>query len=214
MATATSETVATVSDVPEDDDGCHFDANALTSTGGMNASDEQQKQPEEQPDEPEATSDDLLADLIEAESACAVAETEVEIAKGELKEAKATFDNCVGKLRQLVREAKNDAARPLFAKPRQEEAQESDVNPDAWRSGLITELGLWPGITSTLIANNITRVGQLEDLRAEIAQGKAKWPKGIGPAKITLIEDAVLDWLAGWRCTHSEDTSVCRLVRE
>ena len=38
-------------------------------------------------------------------------------------------------------------------------------------------------------------VEDVEDLRAEIAMGRESWPKGIGVAKITIIEDRVLDWL-------------------
>ena len=39
-------------------------------------------------------------------------------------------------------------------------------------------------------------IWDLEQLRAEISQGRKKWPKGIGETKQTQIEDAVLKWLA------------------
>ena len=39
-------------------------------------------------------------------------------------------------------------------------------------------------------------IWDLEQLRAEISQGRKKWPKGIGETKETQIEDAVLKWLA------------------
>lgn len=66
------------------------------------------------------------------------------------------------------------------------------VGNDAWRTCPVTELG----ITAKQITKlDVGTIGELEDLRAAISQGKKKWPKGIGPAAVTKIEDAVLDWL-------------------
>lgn len=71
--------------------------------------------------------------------------------------------------------------------------------PDAWRSASIDELRLPSKLAETLASANAETIGHLEDLRAEISQGRAKWPKGIGAAKITLIEDAVIKWLTANR---------------
>ena len=72
---------------------------------------------------------------------------------------------------------------------------EGATSNDAWRIVPIAELGLPKGLAEKLEEARAATIGQLEDLRAEIYQGKAKWPKGVGYAKITKIEDAVLDWL-------------------
>lgn len=68
---------------------------------------------------------------------------------------------------------------------------------DAWRSAPFTELGLTFKQNELFEAQGITTIGQLEDLRARMANGdfSAQWPKGIGPAKVTEIEDRVIDWL-------------------
>lgn len=75
-------------------------------------------------------------------------------------------------------------------------ASESSGNEsDEWKSRSINELELGKSLTEKLIENGIDTIGRLENLRAEIATGREKWPKGIGEAKITKIEDAVIDWL-------------------
>lgn len=67
----------------------------------------------------------------------------------------------------------------------------SKINPDAWRSVLVDDLGLPPSITSKLLESCIDNLGQLEDLRIAVSKHEAKWPKGFGLAKVTLIEDAL-----------------------
>ena len=67
---------------------------------------------------------------------------------------------------------------------------------DAWRSVHISELQLKPKLQERLEEAGVDTIGRLEDLRAEISQGREKWPKGIGKAKITEIEDAVIAWLS------------------
>lgn len=69
-------------------------------------------------------------------------------------------------------------------------------DPDAWRQRPISALGLHPGLEEKLVSDGIDTIGRLEQRRADISQGKEKWPKGIGKAKVTLIEEAVLSWLA------------------
>ncbi len=69
----------------------------------------------------------------------------------------------------------------------------------SWRDSTIVELGAY-GLKTSLIEKldecGLQTIGQIEDLRAEISLGKAKWPKGIGEAKITAIENAVSEWWA------------------
>jgi len=75
----------------------------------------------------------------------------------------------------------------------------ADFYPDAWRNASIDELDLPEKLKYKLIEDGRDTIGRLEDLRAEISQGRAKWPKGIGAAKITAIEDAVITWLTSNR---------------
>lgn len=69
------------------------------------------------------------------------------------------------------------------------------VDPDAWKSAPLSALGLPPSLEEKLIGEGMDTIGRLEQRRADISQGKEKWPKGIGPAKVTAIEDAVVGWL-------------------
>lgn len=70
------------------------------------------------------------------------------------------------------------------------------LTDDAWRSVHLSELNLKPKLQERLEEAGIETIGRLEDLRAEISHGREKWPKGIGKAKITEIEDAVIAWLS------------------
>ena len=70
------------------------------------------------------------------------------------------------------------------------------LTDDAWRSVRLSELRLKPKLQERLEEAGVDTIGRLEDLRAEISQGREKWPKGIGKAKITEIEDAVIAWLS------------------
>lgn len=77
---------------------------------------------------------------------------------------------------------------------------------EGWRAVKVCALGLPPKLAEKLTDGYPSMtLGLLEDLRAEISQGRAKWPKGIGAAKITLIEDAVVRWLAAW---HSKAVTI------
>jgi vacuolar-type H+-ATPase subunit E/Vma4 len=86
----------------------------------------------------------------------------------------------------------------------------SEAISNAWRDCTIAELGahgLSRSLIAKLVENEIDTIGKLEDLRADIAQGRGKfggkWPKGVGEAKITSIEDAVIGWL-----TKNRDSAV------
>lgn len=65
---------------------------------------------------------------------------------------------------------------------------------DTWRFTPLPELNLPESLTAKIIESGYETLGELEDLRAAISTGKAEWPKGIGVAKITQIEDAVVAW--------------------
>lgn len=71
------------------------------------------------------------------------------------------------------------------------------------------------GVSATLIEklaeNGINTLGELESLRAEISQGKAKWPKGIGEKKITAIENAVVTLLAKHQYSDSTNVPVTKV---
>lgn len=110
-------------------------------------------------------------------------------------------------------EVKADKATPLFPASPSEgaagamTAHAAPPTPDAWRATPIDALGLPPKLTEKLVDSNITTIGALEDLRG--SRGGLSSIKGIGPAKITLIEDAVMGWL-----TESRDAAVFAGVRD
>jgi hypothetical protein len=67
---------------------------------------------------------------------------------------------------------------------------------DAWRSAPITELSLpKKGSLNRLLKDGIETMGQFEDRRVAVAEGKGEWPKFFGPEKLTLVEEAFLNWL-------------------
>lgn len=65
----------------------------------------------------EVTSDDILAEIADAERECERAAAVVEGLKSRLKEAKTELDAAVGKLRRLAREIAEDADRPMLTRP-------------------------------------------------------------------------------------------------
>jgi hypothetical protein len=60
----------------------------------------------------------------------------------------------------------------------------------------VSELSLPKGINKILAEASILSIWHLEQLRAEISQGRKEWPKGIGEEKITRIEDALMNWMS------------------
>lgn len=67
---------------------------------------------------------------------------------------------------------------------------------DAWRSAPLTELSLpKKGSINRLLKDGIETMGQFEDRRVAVAEGKGEWPKFFGPEKLTLVEEAFLNWL-------------------
>ena len=72
---------------------------------------------------------------------------------------------------------------------------QSGEQPEYWRSVSIVDLSLPAKLAERLQESGIHTIGQLEDLRAKCYDSFGEWPKGIGKAKVTVIEDALLDWL-------------------
>lgn len=155
----------------------------------------------------DANTEVFLRHICSAESRCRIAELEMLSAKSALKDAKGEYDSAVDSLRSLIRGMLNDLDRPLLNQSTDEPDPEQDPDPDAespgpkvdWTVVPVSEISLPSGILNKLEENGVTTIGQLENLRAEVSMGKEKWPKGIGPAKVSTIEDRVLSWLSEHR---------------
>jgi hypothetical protein len=115
-------------------------------------------------------------------------------AKRHAKNAKEDFEAADLELRNLIADGLDPQTKLLFPAE-----TEQEVDPDAWRGAQLNELFLPEKIFEKLSSAGIETIGQLEDLRAQVADGKADWPKGIGPSKVTAIEDSVLSWLSDHR---------------
>ena len=155
-------------------------------------------QVEPESSESSTSRDDLLDDFADAETQCELAESTVNTCKARLKDAKEEYEVSVKRLRRLARGILNDHDRPLFDKPKENAAvpeQDKPADPGAWRKAPLAELELPKGIVTKLAGESVETVGQLEDLRGKISLGEENWPKGIGPSKITTIEEKVLTWL-------------------
>lgn len=158
----------------------------------------------------------LEDEYIEIALEMAQTETEIEIAKDRLKELKEQFAHAS---EELVRARTKQEFQPRLKmgsgegeRPAQQvaahnpttsdsapaAAPDSPANSDAWKAAPLADLNLPAKLAEKLREASVETIGQLESLRAEISQAKAVWPKGIGQAKITIIEDAVVNWLAKW----------------
>lgn len=161
----------------------------------------------------------LLAEIADAETLCANAEEAVSEAKAVLKEARAEYDGCVMRLRRLAKAHRNDQDRPLLdgldggeqakADSQVDVDSQDDVDEeyDALLKNPIDVLKLPAGIVAKLDEAGVATVGDLEQLREDIMFDRKAWPKGIGPAKVDVIEDAVIDWLAANDVSDTSDTS-------
>jgi|GEM_PF-3728118 len=98
----------------------------------------------------------------------------------------------------------NSAASPVASVATSSDAQPAAVSqpavspadPDAWKSVSIDALNLPGKLGEKLKDANAETIGRLENLRAEISQGREKWPPGIGKARVTQIENSIIDWLS------------------
>jgi len=89
--------------------------------------------------------------------------------------------------------------------PMEEDAPET--YSDNWPTMPIQVLNLSKSVTDKLLEMGLDNLGKLEAKRAEIYDGRDKWPKGIGPAKITEIENSILGILAKIKVEPSANDS-------
>lgn len=68
------------------------------------------------------------------------------------------------------------------------------IDTDAWKNASIAELNLPGKLPALLEENGITTIGELEAKRA--SRDGLRGIKGVGQAKVDLIEQAVTDWLS------------------
>jgi hypothetical protein len=150
-----------------------------------------------------------FADIAKCEAECAEAESEFLQLKEETKEAKARYEVAVSKLRQACRAAENDKDRPLFNQPTKADSPAAEPSEEGWRVVDINELCLQASIVEKLAeVANVTTLGGLEDFRAKIALGEVEWPKGIGVAKITAIEESIANFLDEYRWRDTKEVPV------
>jgi hypothetical protein len=140
------------------------------------------------------------------------AKNELADAAVELSKIEETYKSAKERFKTAIESITNIASRgpepmPLFDKKpgeRNEAAQQppqagvgeaSDHQPinTAWRASPIEVLGLPPKLTERLTESGCVTIGALEDQRGSF--DGLRGIKGIGEAKVTLIEDALLKWL-------------------
>jgi hypothetical protein len=153
----------------------------------------------ETPDKSEAESDDdgeqdFRARIWNAETECRKKELMVELAKEDLKEAKAAYDDAVDRLRKLAREATQPTLFNLAdGKPADESWKERDFHE--WLDDVEID-GLGDTKREALKDANIDTFGDFEQLRVEAAktvQHLSKLlPKGFGKPVTDEIEKLFL----------------------
>lgn len=150
------------------------------------------------PPDAEPDDDAYFHSLTDLESECEAAESKWANAKERAKDAKKLYESAVLKLRKAVRDG--NKPMPLFDAPKEPEkpaviptGADAAADPNSWRNCTISELNLPGTLDEKLAENGIETIGQLEDKRA--AWGGLKSIKGIGQAKVDVIESAVIDWL-------------------
>lgn len=122
-------------------------------------------------------------------------------AKENCKTIKRSWEEAVSTLTLLCDSAKTGQKLllPIDERPQEDEDEGDDdvgEDDDAWRDTPLDDLAVSDGSLKLLRQAGVDSLGQLEDLRRDISEGRAEWPKGIGEAKVTHIEDAVVQWLA------------------
>ena len=72
-----------------------------------------------------------------------------------------------------------------------------EVVNEEWKSAPIQDaLELTDPQAKKFIEHGIENMGQFEQLRADIANSRAVWPKGVGPATVSKITETALTWLS------------------
>lgn len=136
------------------------------------------------------------------------------IERGNLAERSKSIKKRIDCLAEELSGLRINGPKPIYRTPPKEDDSQDDgqvtqaqaeqqSNPDAWRAAPLADLALKKNVHEKLIESGVETIGQLEDLRAAISMNKKEWPKGIGKAKITEIEDAVITWL-----TKNRDSEV------
>jgi len=143
------------------------------------------------------------ADCLQCFMAIAEAEGVIEEAKGVLKFQREIMAALAVELRDLRRGETWQPKLPLsdgppavveLTAPPPLPPVPANFYPDAWRSASVNELGLTESLANSIREGTPT-IGELADRIGEINQGRAKWHKGVGAAKRTLVEDALNKWL-------------------
>lgn len=73
----------------------------------------------------------------------------------------------------------------------------SEAAPTRWQDRPLVELvtyGAPKSTIETLVEQGYETIGRFEQLRADISNRREKWPKGIGEAKVTKLENAIVEW--------------------
>lgn len=73
----------------------------------------------------------------------------------------------------------------------------SEAAPTRWQDRPLVELvtyGAPKSTIETLVEQGYETIGRFEKLRADIYDRREKWPKGIGEAKVTKLETAMIEW--------------------
>jgi hypothetical protein len=135
-------------------------------------------------------------------------EMHADLAKAEASRRKKEFEESDLELRNLISRGPDLQTKLPFDGGNTAESKAamaaSNGDGEAWRAVKIDALGLPPAVTEKLVAADMETMGRLEDRRSQIILGREKWPKGIGEAKVTLIEDAMIKWLTANRDKHGE----------
>lgn len=131
--------------------------------------------------------EDTLRAIFEAENAVAAAHEEYDQKAKAAKGAKQRLEDRIEDLRRTIREASRGPG-PLFKRVA-EAAPAPGGDGEDWRLTPLSSLGIRPGVVEALIEAGIGTLGDLADFTA--AGESLESIKGLGPAKVAEIEDAV-----------------------
>lgn len=142
---------------------------------------------------------DFRARIWNAETECRKKELMVELAKEDLKEAKAAYDDAVDRLRKLAREATQPTLFSLSSKPTGEPQQAVD---ESWKEREICqwidelEIDGFGETKREALKDLVETFGDFDCIRAEARKTHVHlselMPKGIGKGLADAIEEAYL----------------------